>query len=183
MERNNISLEEIARKMLNETNLPKYFWADVVSIINYVTSRVLITSIIKHNPYELYKGRNSNISNLHVFGFKCFVLNKRKYSLGKFNSKVDEGVFLGHSSSKKSYRSFNKRTLRMKELINVSFDEFNPLFVEVDVIDYACILERTSLEGDDHSKDKDQIQEEGKILNEETQVKEVNLDNQSLPKE
>jgi len=32
VERKNRALEEIAKTLLNETNLPKYFWADAVCV-------------------------------------------------------------------------------------------------------------------------------------------------------
>jgi len=36
VERKNMSLEELARTILSESSLPKYFWADVVSTTSYV---------------------------------------------------------------------------------------------------------------------------------------------------
>jgi len=75
VERNNRSLEELARTMLNETELPKYFWADAVSTTCYVLNRVLIRPILKKTPYELFKGRKPNVSHLKVFGCKSFILN------------------------------------------------------------------------------------------------------------
>jgi len=42
VERKNRSFEELARTLLNETDLPKYFWADVVSTTCYVLNMVLI---------------------------------------------------------------------------------------------------------------------------------------------
>ena len=95
MESKNRSLEEGARTLLNETKLPKYFWADVVHTICYTLNRVLIRPILKKTLYELYKGRKPNISQFRVFGCKCFVLNNGKDSLGKFDTKVDEAIFLG----------------------------------------------------------------------------------------
>jgi len=68
VERKNKSLEEGARTLLNETNLPKYFWVDVVSIVCYTLDRLLTRPILKKNPYELYKGRKSNVSHLRIFG-------------------------------------------------------------------------------------------------------------------
>jgi len=47
VERKNISLEELARTMLSEFSLPKYFWVDVVSTSCYVMNRVLIKPILK----------------------------------------------------------------------------------------------------------------------------------------
>ena len=94
IERKNTSLEEIARTLLNDTNLLKYIWAKPVNTACYIMNRDLIRPILKKTPYELYKGRNPNISHLHIFGCKCFVLNNRKYNLGKFDAKSDEGIFL-----------------------------------------------------------------------------------------
>ena len=42
VERKNRNLQEIARTMLNEHSLPKYFWAKVVNTACYVMNRVLI---------------------------------------------------------------------------------------------------------------------------------------------
>ena len=53
VERKNRSLEELARTMLNENSLPKYFWADVVNTTCYVLNEVLIRPILKKTPYEL----------------------------------------------------------------------------------------------------------------------------------
>lgn len=53
--------------MLNETNLLKYFWADAVSIAFNVMNRVLIRTILKCTPYELYKERNPNISLTYLW--------------------------------------------------------------------------------------------------------------------
>ena len=53
VERKNISLEELARTMLNECKLPKYFWADVVYTAAYVLNKTLIRLILKKTPYEL----------------------------------------------------------------------------------------------------------------------------------
>ena len=64
VERKNRSLEEGARTLLNETKLPKYFWADVVHTICYTLNRVLIRPILRKTPYELYEGRKPNISHL-----------------------------------------------------------------------------------------------------------------------
>ena len=106
MERKNRSLEEEARTLLNETKLPKYFWANVVHTICYTLNKVLIRSILKKTPYELYKGRKPNISYLRVFGCKCYVLNNGINSLGKFDAKADEAIFLGYSLYNKAYKVF-----------------------------------------------------------------------------
>ena len=91
VERKNRTLEEGARTLLNETMLPKYFWADVIHTVCYTLNRVLIRPILKKTPYELYKGK-PNILHLRVFGCKCFVLNNGKYFIGKFDAKDAESL-------------------------------------------------------------------------------------------
>jgi len=57
MEMKKRSLEELARALLNETDLSKYLWANAVSTTCYLLNRVLIKPILKKNPYELFKAR------------------------------------------------------------------------------------------------------------------------------
>ena len=113
----------MAKTMLNENNLPKYFWVEVVNISCYVLNRVLLRPILNKTPYKLWKNKKLNISYFKVFGCKCFILNT-KYNLGKFDAKSDVGIFLGYSTSSKAF-SFNKRTMVVEESIHVIFYESN----------------------------------------------------------
>ena len=88
-------------------------------------NRVLIRPILKKTPYELFKGRKSNISHFRVFGCKCFILNNGKDNLGKFDSNADEGMFLGYSSQSHAYRAYNKRSMLIEETVHITFDETN----------------------------------------------------------
>lgn len=138
-------------------------------------NRALIKSVLKLTPYELYKGRNPKISHLHVFRCKCFILNNEKDNFGIFDAKTDEGVFLGNLTYIKAFRVFNKTTVAIEESLHVTFDESNPSSIEVDVVDYEGILEKTSIEDDDQEKDQGQGQENDQSLNGETQDEEANL--------
>ena len=125
VERKNRSLQEMARTMLNEHNLPEYFWAEAVNTSCYVINRTIVRKGLDKTPYEILKNKRPNVSYFKVFGCKCFILNDKDY-LGKFDAKSDEGIFLGYSLHSKAYRVFNKRTLIVQESIHVSFDESNP---------------------------------------------------------
>ena len=127
LERKNISLEELARTILNETLLPKYFWGDAVNIVSYVLNRVLIRPVLKKTPYEVFKGRRPGLNHLKVFGCKCFILHNGKEQLGKFDSKEDEGIFLGYAINSHDYRVYNKRLMIIEEYVYVVFDETNPV--------------------------------------------------------
>ena len=43
--------------------------------------------------------------------------------MGKFDSRSDEGIFLGYSSTSKAYQVYNKRTMKVMETVNVVIDE------------------------------------------------------------
>ena len=153
VERKNRHLEEMARTMLNEANIPKYFWADAVSTACYVMNRIIIRPILKKTPYELYKGRKPNISHLHVFGCKCFILNNGKDNLGKFDAKADEGIFLGYSLTSKAFRVYNKRIMTMEESIHVAFDETNRCCARKDFDENVENFDSLNLNGEDKEKD------------------------------
>lgn len=74
-------------------------------------SRVLIRPNLKLESYELYKEKKPNISHIHVFGYKCFVLNNMKDNLEQFDPKDYECLFLGYSASIEDFRIFNERTM------------------------------------------------------------------------
>jgi len=109
--------------MLNESNLPRYFWADVVYNASYVLNKTLIRHNLKKNPYKLYRGRKPDISHLRVFGYKCFIMNNDKDNLGKFDPKSDEGIHIGYVINGHAYRVYNKRLLTVEESMHVVFDK------------------------------------------------------------
>ncbi|KAK1369394.1 hypothetical protein POM88_035486 [Heracleum sosnowskyi] len=73
-------------------------------------------------PYQSLKEKKSSLKHLHVFGCKCFVLRTHPEQLGKFETKADEGIFIGYPASR-AFRVFNLRTRTVMESIHVSFDD------------------------------------------------------------
>ncbi|KAH0719582.1 hypothetical protein KY285_015613 [Solanum tuberosum] len=115
VERKNITLVDIARTMQIDSGVAMNFWAEA--------NMCLIRFVIKKTPYELLNDRKPSTAHIKPFGCKGFVLNNGKDDLGKFDARSDEGVFVGYSSTSKSYRVFNKRTLCVEESMYVIFDE------------------------------------------------------------
>nr|KYP36604.1 Retrovirus-related Pol polyprotein from transposon TNT 1-94 [Cajanus cajan] len=78
VERKNRSLEELARTMLNDSKLHKYFWVETVNTACYTMNRALIRLILKKTPYELFNRRKPNISHLHIFfaNALCLIMEK-----------------------------------------------------------------------------------------------------------
>lgn len=65
-------------------------------------------------PYELWFGKRATIKHFRVFGSKCYIKNIEE-ELGKFEDRVDEGVFLGYSIHSKAYKCYNKRLRKIIE--------------------------------------------------------------------
>ncbi|GJV05383.1 retrovirus-related pol polyprotein from transposon TNT 1-94 [Tanacetum coccineum] len=68
------------------------------------------------------RGKKPTLDYFRVFGSKCFILNTKDY-LTKFDPKSYEGIFLGYSQNSKAYIILNKHTRKVKESLNVTFDE------------------------------------------------------------
>ncbi|GAV69077.1 hypothetical protein CFOL_v3_12578 [Cephalotus follicularis] len=140
----------MTRIMLCENNLLKYFWAEATNTACYILNRTSIRSILKKTPYKLWRERKPNISHFPAFGCKCFIYNNGKDQLGKFDSKADEGIFLGYSLTSRAYRCFNKRTLLVEESMHVVFYEINDLSTHMhDSIDFHEPSENIDVESKD----------------------------------
>jgi len=125
VERNNRTLQEMARTMIHENNLAKNFWAEAVNTACYVQNRIYIIPILEKTAYELFKGRRPNISYFHQFGCTCYILNNKLY-LKKFDAKAQTGSFLGSSERSKAYRVYNSETLCVEESMHVKCDDKDP---------------------------------------------------------
>ncbi|GJU40016.1 retrovirus-related pol polyprotein from transposon TNT 1-94 [Tanacetum coccineum] len=125
VERKNRTLQKMSRTMLNEQSIPQNFWCNAVDTSTYILNRILIRPFLGKTPYELFKGKKPSLEYFKVFGSKCFILNTKDY-LTKFDPKSTEGVFLGYSPNSKAYIILNKETMRIKESLNVRFNESPP---------------------------------------------------------
>ncbi|GJS18819.1 retrovirus-related pol polyprotein from transposon TNT 1-94, partial [Tanacetum coccineum] len=154
VERKNRTLQEMSRTMLNEQSLPQKFWCNVVDTSTYIFNRILIKAILGKTPYELLRGRKPTLDYFRVFGSKCFILNTKDY-LTKFDPKSYEGIFLGYSQNSKAYIILNKHTRKVKESLNMTFDETHLPYKTSPLVDDALdeeeaikVTEKNNLEND-----------------------------------
>jgi transposase InsO family protein len=68
VERKNKHIAEITCAMLDEKNLPNYFWAEVVATIVYIMNRTPIAIVHGMTPKE-----NSHVKNQMFHTLECFV--------------------------------------------------------------------------------------------------------------
>ena len=158
----------MARIMLHKYSLPLYFLVKAINTACYIANRVFKRPLLNKTSYKLWNNKKPKILYLRVLGCKCFILNT-KDNLGKFNSKTDEGIFIGYALTSKAYRVFNKRSLVVEESMHIVFDESNTLDPGKVVFDDFV----GTMEGLDLSKD-----EEGP-----SDTRKNNLDNLVMSKE
>ena len=82
----------------------------------------------------MYYLRKPDVFCFKVFGCKCFVLNT-KDSLGKFDAKSYEVIFVGYSNTSKAYRVFNRSTLTVEESTHFKLEESNSHVMNIVEID------------------------------------------------
>jgi transposase InsO family protein len=96
VERKNKSVQEMSRTMLNDSKLSDIFWGKAVHTYFHILNKGLIRRNSDNTPYELWKGRLANVKHYRVFGRKCYI-KRENNNIGKFDSRVDEGIFFGYS--------------------------------------------------------------------------------------
>jgi hypothetical protein len=122
VERKNMIVQEMARTMLMDSKLTNIFWTHAVHTTIHIQNRVMLRKNIDKTPYELWKGRPTNVKHFIVFGSKCSI-KREDERMGKFDSCVDKGVLVGYSSTRKAYKCYNLRLNKVVKRINVTIDE------------------------------------------------------------
>nr|GEX46987.1 retrovirus-related Pol polyprotein from transposon TNT 1-94 [Tanacetum cinerariifolium] len=129
VERRNRTLVEAARTMLIFSRAPLFLWAEAIAIACFTQNCSIIHRHFNKTPYELINGRKPDISFLHVFGALCYPKNDRE-DIGNLGAKGDIGFFIGYSADSCAYRVYNRRTKKIMETMNVSFDELSAMAFE-----------------------------------------------------
>jgi hypothetical protein len=122
VERKNRHITEIARAMLNEKNLPNYFWAEAIATTIYIMNRTPTVVVHGMTPEEKFIGKDPDVSHLRVFGCIAYVhVPNEKRS--KLDPKAEKCIFIGYSLEQKGYRCFNPSTWKLQVSRDVVFDE------------------------------------------------------------
>ena len=101
-------IQEMARVMLLNKQIPQKFWGEAVNISCHIGNRIFFRAGTKKTTYEIWNGKKLEVKYFRVFGSRCYILNDRE-NLEKFDAKSDEGIFLGYSTNSRAYKVFNKR--------------------------------------------------------------------------
>nr|GFB75220.1 retrovirus-related Pol polyprotein from transposon TNT 1-94 [Tanacetum cinerariifolium] len=129
VERRNRTLVEAARTMLIFSRAPLFLWDEVIATACFTQNCSIMHRRFNKTPYELIYGRKPDISFLYVFGALCYPKNDRE-DIRKLGAKGNISFFIGYSADSCAYRVFNRRTKKIMETMNVSFDELSAMAFE-----------------------------------------------------
>ena len=106
VERKNRHLLEIARALLFQMHLPKYFWVDAVSTTCFLINRMPSSILNWVTPFQtLFPHKSLFPIEPCVFGCTCFVWDVRPH-VSKLDPKSFKCIFLGYSRVQKGYRCY-----------------------------------------------------------------------------
>ncbi|KFD66793.1 LOW QUALITY PROTEIN: hypothetical protein M514_20937, partial [Trichuris suis] len=119
-ERENRTLVDCARSMLESKKLPKFLWAEAVATAAYIYNLTGRTPEEGKSPYELWHNRTvPKISHLRVFGTECFV-HIPKQQRQKWSRKSDKGILVGYENFD-GYRVFIPSQRKVVRSCHVQF--------------------------------------------------------------
>jgi hypothetical protein len=109
VKRKNKHIAKITHAMLNEKNLPNYFWAKAVVIVVYIMNRTPTVTVHCITPEEKFTGKKPDVS--HFIVFRCITyVHVPDEKMSKLDPKAEKCIFIGYSLEQKGYRYFNPST-------------------------------------------------------------------------
>lgn len=126
-ERNWRSLFEMARCLLLEAGLPKFLWNYAVRASAYIRNRCFNSRTAK-TPYELLTSNRPNVSNMHVFGSKCYAYVQIKT---KLDPRCKEGLFVGYDPHSPAYLIYFPENKAIKRVRCVKFRDISDCMGEL----------------------------------------------------
>ena len=116
--------------MLNEEKHLDGYWRETIYTTVYVQNIGQLRVNSDKYPYDIPFGRPASVKYFRAFGSKCYI-KRDDDNLGKFDSRSNEGIFLGYSSTKKAYRCYNLRSNKIIESTNVIVYDTKPRRIQI----------------------------------------------------
>ena len=99
VERQNRSVQQMARSMMNAINVSKTFWVEDIHTYIHILNKSHLRPNSDKTPYELWFGRPASIKHFKVFGSKFYIIKNDEH-LGKYDDRDDHvGDIYHHTHS------------------------------------------------------------------------------------
>lgn len=120
-ERPNRTLMDRVMCMLDDGNLPKALWGEMLQTAAYLINRSPHSSIGGQVPFTLWFGRKPDVSNLRIIGSKCWYLVPKKFRQ-KLDQRARQAFLVGYEGEH-AWRVWDKELNRVIISRNVVFHE------------------------------------------------------------
>lgn len=79
---------------MQDRNIPQTYQAKSIHTIVHIFNTAHLKPNCEKTPYELWHSKPTSIKHFKEFGSKFYIKNNGE-KLGKFDSRSDDGIFLG----------------------------------------------------------------------------------------
>lgn len=120
IERENRTVVELSRTLLQAKNLPTKLWAEAAHTVVYILNRTYIRKPTNKTAYEIWYEKIPKSLQLQIFGTKAYVhipKEKRK----KWSAKAKPGIFVGYDEITKGYRIWFENENKVEKYRDVIF--------------------------------------------------------------
>ncbi|CAB1109566.1 unnamed protein product [Ectocarpus sp. CCAP 1310/34] len=128
-ERDGRTIMNMARCIINETNLPKHLWGEIAATSVFLINRLPHKALKGDTPYFRMFGKQANLSFLRIIGSRAFVHIEGHTT--KLQAKAWEGVLVGYNDDSPTFRIYNRTTGRITSTRNVTFIEKPPAVLPI----------------------------------------------------
>ena len=122
------SIFEMTRCLLIDAGLPKSLWCYAANAAAYIRNRCY-NNRTNVTAYEAFTSTKPNLSNMHIFGEKCFAYIQDKK---KLDPRSEEGIFVGYDQCSPAYLVYYPshnyvRRVRCVEFVTCKEFEYVPI--------------------------------------------------------
>jgi len=118
-----------ARGLVQQSNLPKYLWAEACNTSIYLRNRLASKVLNYKTPYELVYQKKPNVHHLRIFGCLAYAFNPSEIRQ-KWDTRSIKCIFLGYEEKSKAYRLLDVQCNKVILSCDVKFDETKLGFTE-----------------------------------------------------
>ena len=122
----NQTLSTIANTMLEESKLPKSFWADAMATAAYVTARSPADGLKGGTPYEALFNRHVNPTLFRRFGSPAYALIPKDKRPGKFYPHARKAIMIGYTHGQQAYKLLDLKRRTVFSSRHVRFNISKP---------------------------------------------------------
>ena len=147
-ERNNRTLKDDARTMMNSASLPDQFWFHAIRHAAYIRNR-LVSSVHKQIPIMLWNKSNPDYDKIKIFGCKAYY-HLPPIQVKSFDQRSTDAIYLGASYDQCKYILYDVAKKKCVSSRNAHIDE--------SIFPYAHTEESSLIESvDDNTIDLDNL--------------------------